>query len=175
MKKAFVVILLVGGVFLAYRTTTAHGAEAKYKAFAEEILHRRYDAAAAMAEGLSASDLAAQGSQERIGAGPQMFQTLFPSRFAIDSRESGAGGAVTLHATQTVLFNPVGVESAMRPAMFATLKQVVTLRKASDGWRARRSRTRSRRWTRCRSGEQRGASAALRALRISPGRHPWRS
>jgi hypothetical protein len=42
---------------------------------------------------------------------------------------------VTLHATQTVLFNPAGVESATRPAMFATLKQVVTLRKGSSGWR----------------------------------------
>ena len=42
---------------------------------------------------------------------------------------------MTLHATQTVRFNPAGVESATRPAMFATLKQVVTLHKGSNGWR----------------------------------------
>jgi hypothetical protein len=135
VKKAFVVAAIAGAVFLAYRYTTTNGPEARYKLFAEEILHRRYDAAAAMAEGLSASDLEKLGSQERIGAGPQMFQTLFPSRFAIESREGRAGGAVTLHATQTVLFNPAGVESAVRPAMFATLKQVVTLHKGADGWR----------------------------------------
>jgi len=42
---------------------------------------------------------------------------------------------VTLHAVQTVLFNPPGVESAVRPAMYATLHQTVTLRKTSDGWK----------------------------------------
>ena len=135
MKKAFVVIAIIGGSFLVYRHVIAGGPEATYKKFAEEVLHRNYDAAAAMAEGLTASDLQRLGSQERIGAGPQMFQTLFPSHFAIDSKDSGADGAVTLYATQTVRFNPAGVESATRPAMFATLKQVVTLHKGSNGWR----------------------------------------
>ena len=136
MKKGFGVILLIAVAFVAYRyTVSSRGPEAKYKMFAEEILHRRYDAAAAMTDGLSVGDLEKQGSQERIGAGPQMFQALFPSRFAVDSRETDGSGAVTLHATQTVRFNPAGVESAARPAMFATLKQVVTLHKAADGWR----------------------------------------
>src|SRR5262249_21368385 len=130
-----VVVAIVGGAFLAYRHFIADGPEAKYKEFAEAVLHRNYDAAAAMAEGLTASDLQRLGSQERIGAGPAMFQTLFPSRFDIHSQESGADGAVTLHATQTVRFNPAGVESATRPAMFATLQQVVTLRKGSNGWK----------------------------------------
>ncbi|MEO8383100.1 MAG: hypothetical protein ABI779_25815 [Acidobacteriota bacterium] len=135
MKKALVVVGLIILGFLGYRSFRGHGPEAQYQRFAEEILHRRYDAAAGMSEGLSAGQLAEQGSQERIGAGPPMFQTLFPSRFTIDSQETGADGAVTLHATQTVLFNPEGVESAVRPAMFATLKQVVTMRKGDGGWR----------------------------------------
>ena len=135
MKKAFVVLGLIAIAFLVWRYRSTHGPEACYRQFAEEILHRRYDAAAAMSYGLSADDLAKLGSQERIGAGPAMFQTLFPSRFAIESSEAGADGARTLHATQTVLFNPVGVESALRPAMFATLKQVVTLQKRTGGWR----------------------------------------
>ena len=63
-----------------------------------------------------------------------MFQTLFPSRFNIESRTATNLG-VTLHAVQTVLFNPPGVESAVRPAMYATLNQTVTLRKTSDGWK----------------------------------------
>ena len=64
-----------------------------------------------------------------------MFQTLFKSRFAIDSNESLPDGGVTLHATQTVLFNPVGVESAVRPAMFATMKQIVQMKKGDGGWK----------------------------------------
>lgn len=135
MKKAILLAGLIGVGFLVYRYTASHGAEAAYEAFAEKVLHRRYDAAAAMTDGFSAADLEARGSQERIGAGPPMFQTLFPSRFKIDSREKTPDGAVVLHATQTVLFNPAGVESAIRPAMYARLKQVVTLEKRAGGWK----------------------------------------
>jgi hypothetical protein len=34
-----------------------------------------------------------------------------------------------------VLFNPASVESAVRPAMFATMNQTVTLRKSANGWK----------------------------------------
>ena len=134
MKKALGLLALAGAVFLGYRHIHASGPEARYHEFAEEILQRHYDAAAKMTDGISAKDLEKRGSQEQIGPGPEMFQTLFPSRYAIDSQETAPDGAVTLHATQTVLFNPAGVESAVRPAMFATLKQIITLRKAADGW-----------------------------------------
>ena len=63
-----------------------------------------------------------------------MFQTLFPSRFAIESTEASAEG-LTIHAVQTVLFNPPGVESAVRPVMYAKLNQVVSLRKTASGWK----------------------------------------
>ena len=133
-RAAFLAVVLVGG-FFAYRHFSGDAVEERYRAFAEEILHRRYDAAANMADGLTAGDLAKLGSQERIGGGPPMFQTLLPSRFVVDSRTSTPDGSVMLHATQTVLFNPVGVESAVRPAMFATLKQVVTLHKNTGEWK----------------------------------------
>jgi hypothetical protein len=135
VKKALAFAALLVAAFLAYRYAASHSPEARYRSFAEAILHRRYEEAAGMADGLSAADLEQLGSQERIGGGPAMFQTLFPSRFSIESRDTASDGAVTLHATQTVLFNPVGVESAIRPAMFATLKQVATLRKGKGGWR----------------------------------------
>ena len=64
-----------------------------------------------------------------------MFQTLFPSRFEVTSRETAPDGALVLHAVQTVLFNPAGVESAVRPAMYATMNQTVTLRKTAGGWK----------------------------------------
>jgi hypothetical protein len=34
-----------------------------------------------------------------------------------------------------VLFKPAGVESAVRPAMYATMNQTVTLRKTVGGWK----------------------------------------
>jgi hypothetical protein len=36
---------------------------------------------------------------------------------------------------QTVLFNPPGVESALRPAMYAKLRQVVQLKKRDGDWK----------------------------------------
>jgi hypothetical protein len=52
-----------------------------------------------------------------------------------DAAAAMADGAVVLHAAQTVLFNPAGVESAVRPAMYATMNQTVTLRKTAGGWK----------------------------------------
>jgi hypothetical protein len=131
LKKLAIVIMLV---LIACGRFGKNAVEERYKQFAEEMLQRRYDAAAAMTDGLTAAELGELGTQERIGAGPAMFQTLFPSRFVIDTREKAADGAVILHATQTVLFNPAGVES-IRPAMFATMKQVVTLKQRDGAWR----------------------------------------
>jgi hypothetical protein len=135
VKKALGIAVVIVLAVVAYRYFSARGVETQYERFAEEILHRRYESAAAMADGLTAADLEKLGSQERIGAGPVMFQTLFPSRFRILSRETAADGGVVLHANQTVLFNPVGVESAIRPAMYARLAQVVTLNKRDGQWR----------------------------------------
>jgi len=129
--NAALVLVAAGFAYLHYRTT---GPVQAYQTFAEEMLQRHYETAAQMSIGLSAADLQRLGSQERIGAGPAMFQTLFPSRFKIESEEPSADGATTIVARQTVLFNPAGVESA-RPAMFAELRQVASLRKTSSGWK----------------------------------------
>jgi len=135
MRRIILLLVLAAGLGLGYRYySQSYAPVSQYEKFAEEILHRRYEAAAAMCDGLTAEDLGKLGSQERIGAGPQMFQTLFPSKFDIESREVAPDGSLTIHATQTVRFNPAGVESASRPAMYATLKQVVTLHKRS-GWK----------------------------------------
>jgi len=135
--KRWVVRLLIAIVaFAGYRYyATSLAPERRYKEFAEEVLHRHYAAAATMTDGLSEADIEREGTQERIGAGPAMFQTLFPSQFAVTSRETAADGALVLHAVQTVRFNPAGVESAVRPAMFATMNQTVTLRKIAGGWK----------------------------------------
>lgn len=134
MKKVAIVLVVVAVAGYWYYQSS-HAPLNAYKAFAEEILHRRYDAAAAMTDGLSAAQLAQSGTQEKIGAGPTMFQTLFPSRFTIESQERGSDGTITVKATQQVLFNPPGVESVMRPAMMALMKQTVALRKKDGGWK----------------------------------------
>ena len=88
-----------------------------------------------MCDGLNREAIESQGTMEHIGAGPTMFQTLFDSRFDVQSRETLPDGSVNLKAVQTVLFNPAGVESALRPAMYATMNQLVTLRKGAEGWK----------------------------------------
>src|SRR5207237_10539306 len=93
------------------------------------IAQRHYDKAAAMTDGLTPEALS-KGSVD-----PAMLQTLFPSRFEIQRNEKDADGAFTLTAVQTVLFNPPGVESAVRPAMYAKMNQTVSLRKTSSGWK----------------------------------------
>jgi hypothetical protein len=134
MKRVIAAAALLAAAFFGYRYYDgSYAPEKKYKEFAEEMLKRHYDTAATMTDGLTAQDLAKAGTQEKVGAGPAMFQTLFPSRFRVDSRTATSLG-VTLHAVQTVFFNPAGVES-VRPAMYATLNQTVTLRKTSDGWK----------------------------------------
>jgi hypothetical protein len=136
MKRLLVPVLILAAAIAGYRWYDhSYAPEKQYKAFAEEMLKRHYDVAAAMTNGLTAEELATLGSQEKTWGGPAMFQTLFPSRFHIDSREVGADGTLSLHAVQTVLFNPPGVESALRPAMYATMRQVITLQKASGGWK----------------------------------------
>src|SRR5690349_7325353 len=113
MRRGVAVAVLVVAAFAGYRYYSGYGPEVQYRKFAEEMLRRHYESAAAMCDGLTAADLARLGTQERIGAGPPMFQTLFPSKFDIKSRENAPDGSVVIKATQTVLFNPVGVESAV--------------------------------------------------------------
>jgi hypothetical protein len=134
MKKVAVILIVTAAAgYWHYRSS--HAPETAYKAFAEEVFHRRYDAAAAMTDGLTAAELVRSGTQEKIGAGPTMFQTLFPSRFTIESQERGTDGTITMKTTQTVLFNPPGVESAARPAMYARMNQTVRLRNVGGDWK----------------------------------------
>jgi hypothetical protein len=135
MKRLVVFAACAVAALISYRHLRVDSVEAEYEKFAEAILHRQYSVAAVMCDGLTADDLEQLGSQEHIGAGPAMFQTLFPSRFKVNDRRSLPDGSVVLNVSQTVLFNPVGVESAVRPAMYATLRQVVTFHKIRDAWK----------------------------------------
>lgn len=130
MRRALAAVLIIGAAFVGTRAWERGTPERRYREFAEEILHGRFDKAAALSDGLPESELA-----RKAGLDPAMLQTLFPSRFEVRTRERADDGALTLTAVQTVLFNPPGVESALRPAMFAKMNQTVTLRKGSGGWK----------------------------------------
>lgn len=133
MKRVAALILVVAAI-AGYRYYASNAPVRAYEQFAEAILHRQYDAAAAMTTGLTPAALERSGTQERAGAGPAMFQTLFKSNFRIDSREVDADGGVILKSVQTVLFNPVGVEST-RPAMYLRMNQTVRMQKVEGVWK----------------------------------------
>jgi len=136
MKWLVALGVLAGAGFLGYRSYDSSSAPVKrYENFAEEILHRHYEVAEGMCDGLPKEKLEEAGTMEKIGAGPTMFQTLFYSRFEISSKETAPDGSITLNVVQIVLWNPPGVESVLRPAMFARMNQVVTLRKIGGDWK----------------------------------------
>jgi hypothetical protein len=132
--KRFAALVLVIAAIAGYRYYAGNAPVRAYEQFAEAILHRQYDAAAAMTTGLTPAALERSGTQEKAGAGPAMFQTLFKSNFRIDSKEVDADGGVNLKCVQTVLFNPVGVEST-RPAMYLRMNQTVRMRNVEGVWK----------------------------------------
>ena len=133
MRRLAALVLVIAAV-AGYRYYIGNAPVRAYEQFAEAILHRQYDSAAAMTTGLTPAALARSGTQEQAGAGPAMFQTLFKSNFRIDSKDVGADGVVNLKCVQTVLFNPVGVES-VRPAMYLRMKQTVRMQNVEGAWK----------------------------------------
>ena len=134
MRGRALLLASLAAVLLLTIHCSGRDASKRYQEFAEEVLHRHYDKAAAMCAGITESELARRGTQEQIGAGPPMFQTLFPSSFEI-TETTTPNGDIHIDAVQTVLFNPGGVESAVRPAMYAKMKQTADLRKIDGTWK----------------------------------------
>jgi len=146
MKRVAALILLIAAI-AGYRYYAGNAPVRAYEQFAEAVVHRQYDAAAAMTTGLTPAALERSGTQEQAGAGPAMFQTLFRSNFRIDSQEVDADGGVILKSVQTVLFNPVGVEST-RPAMYLRMNQRSVCKRSKAPGRLSPSKTPSTRWIR---------------------------
>src|SRR5258706_9976312 len=129
MRRIVLLVVLLGGAGLGYRYyAKSYAPTEHYKRFAEAILHRQFGRAAEMADGLTADQLQHSGSQEHVGPGPEMFQTLFASRFNVESCQTAGDGGVTIPAPQTGLFNPPGGESPP-PGLYALMQQTVGLRK----------------------------------------------
>ncbi|HKO00575.1 MAG TPA: hypothetical protein VJ032_02710 [Thermoanaerobaculia bacterium] len=136
MKRSVIVaaVALIAAA-LAFRSYRQRTVEKAYEKFAEEIIRRHYDVAAAMTTGMTEDELRASGTQEQTGGGPAMFQTLFPTRYQFESTTTASDGTLSINVVQEVRFNPAGVESAVRPAMAATMRQSATMRKVAGVWK----------------------------------------
>jgi hypothetical protein len=67
MKRLIAAAALLAAAFFGYRYYDAsYAPERKYKEFAEEMLKRHYDSAAAMTDGLTAQDLARARRSDRV-------------------------------------------------------------------------------------------------------------
>jgi len=134
MKKLIVLVVLLAGGFAGYRYHEARQAPIRtFTSFADALAKGRHDLAARYAEGDAADG--AQGERYRQ-AGWVPVENLRGISYAVHSRaESPDGREVKLDVTQTVGFNPPGVESALRPAMKARFHQTATVRRTPAGWK----------------------------------------
>lgn len=134
MKKLLVLVVLAVAVAIWYRSYREEQAPVRVlTAYADAVASGRHDLARQFADG----DLAGAGAGERhAAAGWVPVQELRGVHYRVDSRTASAdGNEVALVVTQTVGFNPPGVESALRPAMQARFRLQATVRSTASGWK----------------------------------------
>jgi hypothetical protein len=134
MKKLIVLLSIAAAVGIAYRVHRDRQAPVDaFTAYADALARGRHD----LARDLAIGELAGSEAGERhSAAGWVPVQELRGTSYTVTSRTASAtGDEVTLDVTQTVGFNPPGVESALRPAMKATFRQRAIVRRTAAGWR----------------------------------------
>jgi hypothetical protein len=134
VKKLLVVVVAVAAALAALRVHQVREAPARVlAAYADAVAYGRHDLARTYATG----ELAGEEGGERFAvAGWVPVQEIRRISYAVTSRTPAAdGGEVVLEATQTVAFNPPGVESALRAAMRATFRLRATVRRVGGGWK----------------------------------------
>ena len=134
MKRLVVLILVVAAAAVAYRVHRERQAPLRtLTAYADAVARGRHDLARQFADGELAG-APAGGRHNRAGWVP--VESLRSIGYRVDSRsESADGREISLDVTQTVGFNPPGVESALRPAMKATFRLRATVRRTAAGWK----------------------------------------
>jgi len=134
MRKLVLLLLVAAAAALAYRSHRERAAPVRaFVAYADALAAGRHDLARQWATG----DLAGARAGERHAvAGWVPVEELRGTSYRVTSRRPGvSAGEVALEVTQTVAFNPPGVESALRAAMRATFRQRATVRRTASGWR----------------------------------------
>jgi hypothetical protein len=134
VRKLIALVAIAAAAAIAYRAHRDRQAPVDvFTAYADALARGRHDLARELATG----ELAGSEAGERHrAAGWVPVQELRGTSYEVTSRTaSPAGDEVTLDVTQTVGFNPPGVESALRPAMKARFRQRATLRRTATGWK----------------------------------------
>ena len=111
------------------------GPEKTFEKFASAWADERVDEAVSYCEGEAAKNAVKAIGISQVMS-PYSIQTLGKIDYAVQSSEKGVdSNQVILTVEQTVYFNPPGVESAMRAAMYMTIIHKVTMQKASGSWK----------------------------------------
>jgi hypothetical protein len=134
VKRLLVLVAGAMGAFLAYHAHQSRQAPVTaFTAYADAVARGRHD----LARQLAVGELAGEGQGDRHAvAGWVPVQEIRRISYQVTSRTPlPAGGEEVVEATQTVAFNPPGVESALRAAMTATFRLRATLRSTPEGWK----------------------------------------
>lgn len=133
MKRLLLALLVAGVAYGAYRYVVV---EAPVRAFHEFArLWALEDTPAAVA--LTTGDDVRATVESRIlrGVVRAPMEALRGSRQEVESRDTGADGAVGVTVKQFVFYDPPGFTTGVGGAAIATIRHVARLKKSADGWR----------------------------------------
>ena len=135
MLRRSLALSLALSAFLVVVNCAGGSAEKTFEKFASAWADERTEDALAYCEGDSAKEaVKALGISQLLS--PYSIQTLGRIDYEVQSTEKGANsGELNLTVEQQIYFNPPGVESAVRAAMYATVIHHVIMKKGSGGWK----------------------------------------
>jgi hypothetical protein len=134
MKKIVLGAVLLAGALLGYRWFQGWRAYKAYQAFADSWARGNRIAAAEHGDE-GAVRYAFEKKPIRGTRGGAAMEAFRGTLYAVGSKTRNDDGDVELFVTQTVLFDPPGMTTALGGAMFARFHEAATVRDTPDGWR----------------------------------------
>jgi len=134
MRKLILVALLAAAAVVAARSISRWRARVAYEEFAEAWTHGDAKRAGELAEAGAAERALEKRSLRGLPNGPIM-EAFRGTRYAIESESRNAAGDMEIEATQTILFDPPGITTALGGAMYTHVHHSATLRHSSGGWK----------------------------------------
>jgi hypothetical protein len=133
VKKVFLLLILAGAGYLAYRHFSQAGPIKAYESFADNWVRSYNDQALKFADPAAMKTIPAEKSREYL-LHSQLIDAYHGVRYSIQDLKEENGGVV-LEAQQVLSYDPPGVTSALFGGMVASFRHVVTLKKTAEGWR----------------------------------------
>ena len=133
MKKVFLLLLVAGAAFAAYRYFVVEAPARAFHAFARAWALEDTPAAAAWTTG----DAAKKAVESKIlrGVVRDPMEALRGSRQEAETREDASDGTVVLTVKQFVQYDPPGITSGVGGAAVAEVRHVARMKKTAEGWR----------------------------------------